>query len=151
MLDVHPNDNAADNTYARRDEGKEWFKVIAPLYASYVDGLGDRVQISDLLTPAALIERSTMENNTTAMSDRAHRLGVRLRPHVKTHKCVDIARLQVEDHFGGITVSTLAEAKFFAAADFRDITLAVPVSLGRLPELFDFAQQVDAFHLLVDS
>ena len=44
------------------------------------------MQISDLSTPAALIERSTMEANAKAMAQRAHRLAVRLRPHVKTHK-----------------------------------------------------------------
>ena len=109
------------------------------------------MRISDLSTPAVLIDRSRMLVNAKTMSQRAHRLGVRLRPHVKTHKCIDIARLQVADHFGGITVSTLAEAKSFAAAGFLDITLAVPFSLGRLSQLFDFAQQVEAFHLLVDS
>jgi tRNA-splicing ligase RtcB len=44
-----------------------------------------------------------------------------LRPHVKTHKCVEAARLQVRGHFGGITVSTLAEANFFATAGVRDM------------------------------
>ena len=76
------------------------------------------MQISDLSTPAALIERSTMEANAKAMAQRAHRLAVRLRPHVKTHKCVEIARLQVEDHFGGITVSTFAEAEFLEQRAF---------------------------------
>ena len=109
------------------------------------------MQISDLSTPAALIERSTIEANAKAMAQRAHRLAVRLRPHVKTHKCVEIARLQVEGHFGGITVSTFAEAEFFGAAGFRDITLAVPIALGRLPKLFDFSQRMDAFHMLVDA
>jgi D-serine deaminase-like pyridoxal phosphate-dependent protein len=109
------------------------------------------MQISDLVTPAVLIDRFQVEQNTHHMAKRAHTLGVRLRPHVKTHKCVEIARLQVADHFGGITVSTFAEAKHFAAGGFRDITLAVPVALGRIDGLLDFARQLGAFHLLVDS
>jgi D-serine deaminase-like pyridoxal phosphate-dependent protein len=84
------------------------------------------------------------------MADHAHRLGVRLRPHVKTHKCVEAARLQVQDHFGGLTVSTLAEARSFATADFRDITFAVPVPLDRLDECADLHQKLDRFHLLLD-
>ena len=52
------------------------------------------------------------------MSARATALGVPLRPHIKTHKCVEAGRLQVRGHFGGITVSTLAEAHAFADAGF---------------------------------
>ena len=109
------------------------------------------MNIAELSTPAALIERSRLERNTRGMAQRAHALGVRLRPHVKTHKCVEIGRLQVADHFGGITVSTLAEAKYFAGSGFTDITLAVPIALGRIAHLLDFSRQIDAFHVLVDS
>ena len=109
------------------------------------------MQISDLVTPAVLIDRARVVENTQKMADRAHRFGVRLRPHVKTHKCVEIARMQVGDHFGGITVSTFAEAQYFAAAGFQDITLAVPVALGRIDSLLEFSSQVRSFHLLVDS
>ena len=56
------------------------------------------MQVADLTTPAVLIDRSRVENNTHQMAQRAHRLGARLRPHVKTHKCVEIARMQVADH-----------------------------------------------------
>ena len=71
--------------------------------------------IHDLPTPALLLDIDVLEGNLKRMSGRCKELGVRLRPHVKTHKCIEAARLQVRDHFGGITVSTLAEAKFFAA------------------------------------
>ncbi len=109
------------------------------------------MNIAELSTPAVLLDQRRLEQNTRAMAQRAHALGVRLRPHVKTHKCVEIGRLQVENHFGGITVSTLAEAHYFAAGGFTDITLAVPLALGRIEELLDFSLQVDAFHVLVDS
>ena len=98
------------------------------------------MHIADITTPAVLIERAKVEKNTQDMARRAHRLGVRLRPHVKTHKCVEIARMQVGDHFGGITVSTFAEAVYFGAAGFRDITLAVPISLARIPEMLKFSR-----------
>jgi len=109
------------------------------------------MQVAEITTPAVLIDRGRVENNTHEMARRAHRLGVRLRPHVKTHKCVEIARMQVADHFGGITVSTVAEAEHFAVAGFRDITLGVPISLARIPQMLDISGRLDAFHLLVDS
>jgi len=84
------------------------------------------------------------------MAKRAKRLGVRLRPHVKTHKCVEAARLQEEAGGSGITVSTLAEARFFAAHGFRDITYAVPIAPARAVEAAQLALQVDRLNLLVD-
>ena len=108
------------------------------------------MKLEELKTPAALLDREIVERNTTRMAERIHRLGARLRPHVKTHKCVEVARLQVRGHFGGITVSTLAEARFFAAAGFRDLTYAFPVPLSRIEEAAELGQSVDNLNLLVD-
>jgi D-serine deaminase-like pyridoxal phosphate-dependent protein len=101
-------------------------------------------------TPAAIVDRDRLEANTARIAERVARLGARLRPHVKTHKCVEAARRQIRGHFGGITVSTLAEARFFAEAGFRDITYAVPVSVHRLTDAVEIARRLDAFHLLLD-
>ncbi len=106
--------------------------------------------ITTLPTPAAVIDLARLKRNTTMMARKAHRLGVRLRPHVKTHKCLEAARYQVSDHFGGITVSTLAEAIFFAEGGFQDITFAMPLAPGRVAKACDVAEQVETFHLLVD-
>jgi D-serine deaminase-like pyridoxal phosphate-dependent protein len=84
------------------------------------------------------------------MADRAHRFGVRLRPHVKTHKCVEAARIQTRGHFGGITVSTLAEARGFAQTGFEDITYAVPVAPGKLPEIVEINARIDRLSVIVD-
>ncbi len=105
----------------------------------------------DLPTPAAVIDLDVLERNCARMSERMTSLGVRLRPHVKTHKCVEAARLQVRGHFGGIAVSTLAEARGFAAGGFTDITYAVPLAPARAAEALDLAGSLDALHLLVDS
>ena len=50
--------------------------------------------IADLKTPCALVDLDVVERNTARMAERMAGLGVRLRPHVKTHKCVEAARLQ---------------------------------------------------------
>ena len=108
------------------------------------------MNVEELKTPCALVELDVVEANTTRMAERMARLGVRLRPHVKTHKCVDAPRLQVGGHFGAVTVSTMAEARFFARAGFRDITYAVPIALGRIEEAHDLAREVDSLNLLLD-
>ena len=91
------------------------------------------MHIEELPTPCAVVDLDRLERNCERMSERMRALGVRLRPHVKTHKCAEAARLQVRGHFGGITVSTLAEARAFAAAGFADITYAVPIAPARGP------------------
>ena len=105
---------------------------------------------NEIRTPAALVDLDRLEANTSRISERVRRLGAKLRPHVKTHKCVEAARFQIRGHFGGITVSTLAEARFFARAGFRDITYAVPIAVDRLEEAVEIARSIDALHLLLD-
>ncbi len=108
------------------------------------------MSLDDLSTPCALVDLGRLEANARRMADKARRLGVRLRPHVKTHKCVGAARIQTHDTFGGITVSTLAEARAFAARGFTDITYAVPIAPQRLPEAANLNTEIDALNLLVD-
>jgi D-serine deaminase-like pyridoxal phosphate-dependent protein len=105
---------------------------------------------NEIRTPAALVDLDRLEANTSRISERVRGLGAKLRPHVKTHKCVEAARFQIRGHFGGITVSTLAEARFFADAGFRDITYAVPIAVSRLEEAVEIGGSVDALHLLLD-
>ena len=81
------------------------------------------------------------------MREKAKRSGVAFRPHVKTHKAVEIARLQHGDAIGPITVSTLAEADFFARAGFTDITYAVPIS----PDKLDRAAALPNLKILIDN
>ncbi len=108
------------------------------------------VLIDDLSTPCALVDLDRFERNAARMADKARRLGVRLRPHVKTHKCVEAARIQTADAFGGITVSTLAEARAFAAGGVTDITYAVPIAPRKIAEAADLNDEIDALNILVD-
>jgi len=84
------------------------------------------------------------------MREKAVRAGVRLRPHVKTHKTIEGARLQLGGKTGPITVSTLAEAEFFADQEFRDITYAVPVSPSKLDRAAALSRRIDSLNLLID-
>jgi len=106
--------------------------------------------VHDLSTPAAVVDLDVLERNCRAMAARARDLGVALRPHVKTHKCVEAARLQAAGAPARLTVSTLAEAAFFARAGFDDLTWAVPVAPHRIAEALDLADAVGTLHLFVD-
>src|SRR5256885_10052985 len=75
----------------------------------------------DLETPALLLHLDVVEQNVRRMSARARQLGVALRPHAKTHKCVELGRLQLEHGARGLTVSTLVEAEVFAGAGITDL------------------------------
>ena len=87
----------------------------------------------DLETPALLMDLEVVERNLTHMAERAKSLGVALRPHVKTHKCLELAKRQVARGAAGITVSTLVEAEAFATAGFTDLTWAFPLDPTHLP------------------
>ena len=105
----------------------------------------------ELPTPALLLDRVRLERNLQFMSSRARSAGVDLRPHLKTAKSATIAALATRGHSGGITVSTLAEASYFASHGFTDITYAVCMVPARLDRAF--ALQASGAHLtlLTDS
>lgn len=94
--------------------------------------------LSELPTPSLLLDLGRLERNCAAMSRRAQALGVALRPHMKTAKSADVARLATR---GGITVSTLAEVDYFGAHGFRDITYAVGIGAHKLDMLADLQQR----------
>jgi D-serine deaminase-like pyridoxal phosphate-dependent protein len=92
------------------------------------------VRLDQLATPALLLYAGRLESNLSRMADRTKSLGVRLRPHLKTHKCVEVAHRQRALGAAGVTVSTLYEAETFARHGFDDITWAFPLILSRLDE-----------------
>lgn len=106
--------------------------------------------IHELPTPALLLDQEVLERNLTRMQERANSFGVSLRPHIKTHKCIEIGNHQMELGARGITVSTFYEAEKFAEAGFNDITWAFPIPpvyAVRAAEL----NQKTTLRLVVDS
>ncbi len=106
--------------------------------------------LDSLPTPALLLDLDVLERNLGRMAGKAASLGVTLRPHIKTHKCIEVAERQRGLGASGITVSTLYEARVFADHGFNDITWAFPVILNRLDEVRDLAGRV-TFRVVVDS
>ncbi|CAN5381494.1 DSD1 family PLP-dependent enzyme [soil metagenome] len=95
----------------------------------------EHTALVDLTTPALLLDSTVLERNCEAMTQRAARHGVALRPHLKTSKSADVARLATRGHSGAITVSTVAEADYFARHGFLDLTYAVGIGTVKIDAL----------------
>jgi D-serine deaminase-like pyridoxal phosphate-dependent protein len=106
--------------------------------------------IHDLPTPALLLDLDVLEANLRRVAERTAILGVAMRPHIKTHKCIEVAERQRALGACGLTVSTLYEARVFADHGFDDLTWAFPVILTRLDEVRELADRV-TLRLVVDS
>jgi D-serine deaminase-like pyridoxal phosphate-dependent protein len=100
--------------------------------------------VSELDTPALLFDLDAMERNLVEMATIARDAGVALRPHTKTHKCPEIARMQTDLGAQGITVAKLGEAEVMADAGFDDLLVAYPIvgesKLRRLRSLSERAR-----------
>lgn len=104
----------------------------------------------ELPTPALLIDLEILERNLAFMQGRSKTLGVALRPHIKTHKCIEIAERQLKKGASGITVSTFYEAEQFAAAGFNDITWAFPIPPVYATKVLQFSDAVK-LSVVIDS
>ncbi|TCS64790.1 alanine racemase [Varunaivibrio sulfuroxidans] len=98
------------------------------------------MDIEGLITPALILDRRRLLSNAALMRDRAGRLGVTLRPHMKTAKSPEIGRIALgcdvgdADGTGPVTVSTLREADYFRGHGFNDILYAVAIAPGKLDQ-----------------
>ncbi len=75
-------------------------------------------------TPALIVDYKTLQRNITYMARFAKENKVKLRPHVKTHKCPLIAHMQLQAGAQGICVAKVSEAEIFAASGIKDILIA---------------------------
>ena len=107
--------------------------------------------ITEIPTPAALIDTARMLRNINTMQSRMNSLGVKLRPHVKTSKCVAVVQQQVRAGASGITVSTLKEAEQFFAAGVTNILYAVGVVPTKLAQAKSLRDKGCDLKIIVDS
>ncbi|WP_421998725.1 alanine racemase [Reyranella sp.] len=107
--------------------------------------------LDDLPTPALILDRAILRRNLKRMSDRLRDAGVALRPHLKTAKSVEIGRMAVDGHDGRITVSTLAEARYFADGGFTDILYGVGIVPSKLPAVADLRRRGVNLRVVTDS
>lgn len=82
-------------------------------------------------SPALLLDDSRLDRNVRLMAQLCRQHGKKLRPHIKTHKTLEIARRQLDNGAVGLTVAKLGEAEVYAAAGFDDLLVCYPI-VGQL-------------------
>lgn len=97
----------------------------------YATDVGSQT-LKNVGTPCLILDRDRMDRNVARLRGRLDRLGVQLRPHLKTAKSVDAARRVMTSPAGPATVSTLKEAEQFALAGVTDLTYAVGISPDKI-------------------
>jgi D-serine deaminase-like pyridoxal phosphate-dependent protein len=99
--------------------------------------------INQITTPAIVVDLSKLKQNIAKMQEMVSGYGRHLRPHVKTHKCSEVAKLQMEAGAIGVTCATIGEAEAMASAGIRDILIANQLvtteKLERVIRLLDVA------------
>lgn len=86
------------------------------------------VSLSEIPTPALLLDLEAFEANLARMLARVRSAGKQLRPHAKAHKCPEIARRQIAAGAIGVCVATVPEAELMAAAGIPGILLTSPLA-----------------------
>ena len=81
----------------------------------------------ELSTPALTVDLDVLEKNLKRVAELCRRQGVGLRPHTKTHKTVEVSRLQLAQGAVGLTVAKVGEAEVMAGAGLDDILVAYPI------------------------
>jgi D-serine deaminase-like pyridoxal phosphate-dependent protein len=109
------------------------------------------MRIEKLPTPSLILDRDVLVTNTRAMTERMRTLGVQLRPHMKTAKSADVARLALAGNFGGITVSTLHEAAYFLDHGIANVTYAVGMVPGRLDTAAELVRRGADLKMVTDN
>jgi D-serine deaminase-like pyridoxal phosphate-dependent protein len=84
----------------------------------------------DIETPAVVVDTTRLERNLERMRAVAAAAGAALRPHAKTHKCLEVGRRQLAHGAVGLTVATLAEAEAFAEDGCPSVLIAYPLWAG---------------------
>jgi D-serine deaminase-like pyridoxal phosphate-dependent protein len=107
---------------------------------------------SEIDTPALLIEKSILEKNILRMQNLANTRNIKLRPHIKTHKIPEIAKLQIDAGAQGIAVAKISEAETMADYGFLDIQIAnIIVGKKKVERLRILREKLNSLSVATDS
>ena len=103
-------------------------------------------------TPALVLDRQKLRDNIQTMQAFAEQMGVAVRPHIKTHKCTHIARLQREYGAIGISAAKVSEAEALVKAGIDGILITSPVvTEHKITRLITLLQRTPDLMVVVDS
>ncbi len=107
--------------------------------------------LATIVTPGLVLDRARLRRNLARMAERLAARGVPLRPHLKTTKSLPIARMAAPNDESPITVSTLAEAEYFAGGGYRDIFYAAGLGPGKFARAAALSRAGVALVTMVDA
>ena len=108
--------------------------------------------LNELNTPCLILDKNLLEKNCSKAREKCDELNTILRPHVKTPKSIEVAKIALGKDIGPITVSTLEEAEYFASSGFKDITYAVCIIPAKLKRLNYIQLKYDCvIRMVIDS
>jgi D-serine deaminase-like pyridoxal phosphate-dependent protein len=106
----------------------------------------------EIPTPALVVDLEKLQYNITEMAERGKKAGMRLRPHIKTHKTPIIAHMQLKAGAIGIACAKLGEAEVMAAAGIEDIFIPYPiVGPDKVERLLNLARWTPRISTSVDT
>ena len=109
------------------------------------------MQLTDIETPALVLDAAKMDRNIARMRAHLAQLGVAFRPHVKTSKAIDVVKRMISTPAGPITVSTLKEAEDFLAHGITDMLYAVAITPNKLDHALRLLRAGARLKLILDS
>lgn len=110
------------------------------------------LSLERLDTPCLVVGAELLEKNLRLMQAHADKSGKALRPHVKTHKCSALARMQVDCGAVGLCVAKVSEACGLVAAGLRSILITSPVvTEEKITRLLECVKTDPGIMVVVDS
>lgn len=109
------------------------------------------MKLAQLETPCLVLDAAKLEANIARMRAQLDRLGVALRPHLKTAKAIDVARRVLRQPDDPITVSTLKEAEYFFRHGIRDILYAVGITPNKFAHVTALRRHGAQLSVILDN
>ena len=112
-----------------------------------------RDMTKDILpTPCMLVDLDMFKANVKHMADTAKTNGINVRPHVKVHKSVDVAKHQIAHGAIGLTCATIAEAELFSGAGIKGVLWTKqPVGVNNIQRAVALSKKDPTFMFVVDD
>jgi D-serine deaminase-like pyridoxal phosphate-dependent protein len=117
--------------------------------AKFIGVTGSRAGLN---TPALLLDLDVMERNIAAMAAHCRKAGLKLRPHAKGAKSIEIAKRQVAAGAEGICCATLGEAEVIAGSGIANVLITSPVvTPPMIDRLIDLARRAKGLMVVADN
>jgi len=101
------------------------------------------IQLDRIQRPTLLADETICRANIAWMAGKARKLGVKFRPHFKTHQSRQIGRWFRDENVSAITVSSVSMARYFIDDGWEDITIAFPLNLRESYDIIELSGKAD--------